>query len=142
MKKVLSMLIIFVFAFITGCAVSWNLDKQATMETAACEAGYQMAKHLPDEAVVVYKYTKTALESDEVLDFNEQFKIWKEYALEKAGLNKHYARQLNKFLPDIELQEGAIPTGEWMKKAKPLLEEFKYGIEDGLDELGIPYEGI
>lgn len=127
-------IIILVTLFIAGCAgmqVNWNVDKQATGEVAACEAGYQLAKHFPDEARVAYKYAKNALDSEELTDFNEQFKIWRDYALEKAGLDRHYKRQLDKFMPEIKIPE--TPTPEWVDKVKPYLQEFIYGIEDELE---------
>jgi len=140
MRLILALLVLAFLAGCSGMQVNWDIDKQAAGGTAACEAGYQMAKHLPNEAVVAYKYAKAALETAEPIDFNNQFKIWKDYTLEKAGLNRHYRRQLDKFMPNITLPEGELPTGEWMEKAKPYLLEFTYGIEDGLDELDIPYE--
>ena len=129
-----------IFALIAGCAgmqVNWNVDKEDIAELAANESGYQMALHLPDEAQVALKYAQKALAAGEPMEFNEQLQAWKDYALEKAGLNRHYQRQLDKFMPEIQLPEGSMPDLKWLEKVKPYLQEFIYGVEDGLEEQNI-----
>ena len=120
---------------LSGCAgtqINWNIDKQALAEVAANEAGYQMAKFLPNEAEIALKYSQTIMTSTEPGDFKLNLNVWKEYVLEKIGADPHYAKQLSRLLPEIELPESAVPDLKWMDKVKPYISEFILGIEDGL----------
>lgn len=121
---------------IGGCAgtqINWNIDKQVVAEVAANEIGYQLAKQYPEEARIALKYAKMATSASEPGSFNDQLNTWKEYILEKIGADPHYARQLSKLMPEIELPETQTPDRliEWMEKVRPYVEEFIIGIEDG-----------
>ena len=118
-----------------GCAgtqINWNIDKQALAEVAANEAGYQFAKFLPNEAEIALKYARTVTTSIEPGDFKLNLNVWKEYVLEKIGADPHYAKQLSRLLPEIELPESTMPDLKWMDKVKPYISEFIIGVEDGL----------
>lgn len=132
MKKFSIILIVLAFA-LTGCAgmqINWNVDKKALAEVAACEIGYQMAKYMPDEAGIALDYARTVMTSIEPGDAKLNLNNWKEYVLDKIGADPHYARQLSKLLPEIELPETATP--EWVETVKPYVQEFIYGVEEGL----------
>ena len=120
---------------LSGCAgtqINWNIDKQVVAEVAANEAGYQMAKQYPEEAKIALKYAKAVTQAGEPGAFKEQLNTWKEYVLEKIGADPHYARQLSKLMPEIELPETKTPDAlvKWMQKVKPYVEEFIIGVED------------
>ena len=137
MKKLLILISLFAFSLM-GCAgtqISWNIDKQVVAEVAANEIGYQLAKQYPEEARVALKYAKMVMQAGTPGSFNDQLNTWKEYVLEKIGADPHYARQLSKLLPEIELSEDALPDMKWMETVKPYVEEFIIGIEDGLPEI-------
>ena len=134
MKRLSIVLIVLAFA-LTGCAgmqINWNIDKQALAEIAACEIGFQFSKHYPEEAQVALKYARIAIQAGEAGSFNDQLNEWKEYLLEYIGADPHYARQLSKLLPEIELSEDALPDMKWMETVKPYISEFIMGIEEGL----------
>lgn len=137
MKKLLILISLFAF-FLMGCAgtqISWNIDKQVVAEVAANEIGYQLAKQYPEEARRARMYANVLVEVNNPTSFNDQLNTWKEYVLEKIGADPHYARQLSKLMPEIELSEDALPDMKWMETVKPYIEEFIIGIEDGLPEI-------
>lgn len=139
MRSLRLLMVLVVSLALLGCAgtqINWNIDKQTAGEAAANESGYQLAKNFPDEAKIALGYAQKALDAGEPTDFNKRLNAWKTYVLEKAGLNRHYARQLDKFMPEINLPEGQMPDLSWIEKVKPYLEEFIYGVEDGLEEIG------
>ena len=122
---------------LSGCAgtqINWNIDKQALAEVAANEAGYQMAKFLPNEASIAFKYANDAMNASNPESFKVDLNVWKEYVLGKIGADPHYAKQLSRLLPEIELPETQTPDSliKWMNKVKPYLLEFILGIQDGL----------
>jgi len=122
---------------LSGCAgtqINWNIDKQALAEVAANEAGYQMAKHLPDVARIALKYANDAMNASNPETFKVDLNVWKEYVLGKIGADPHYVKQLSRLLPEIELPETQTPDSliKWMAKVKPYLSEFILGIQDGL----------
>ena len=122
---------------LSGCAgtqINWNIDKQALAEVAANEAGYQFAQFLPNEASIALKYANDAMNASNPESFKVDLNLWKEYVLEKIGADPHYAKQLSRLLPEIELPETQTPDSliKWMAKVKPYLSEFILGIQDGL----------
>jgi len=123
-------LIAIIFAFIAGCAgVQFNWG--STAENLAKAAGILVVGNNPDYKDVMITYANGLLAENDPVDFNTGLKKGVNKLLASYVENEEARAAIVACLPDIQLEEGAIPTSAWMDKVKPVVRAFIAGVKIG-----------
>ena len=129
MKKLL--LIAALGAFLLAGCSDVHVDWGSTTENLAKAAGILVIGNNPDYKDVILTYANGLLAENDPVNFNTSLKKGVNKLLESYIDQPEARAAIVACLPDIQLEENAIPTPEWMGKVKPAVKAFIEGVKIG-----------
>jgi len=93
--------------------------------------GALVAQNNPTKADDMIKYGEMLLQEGQPVDFKESLDKGIDLLLRKYVTNAGVRALIIDLLPEIEIDQSAIPTPEWMDKVKPIIKAFIEGVRIG-----------
>jgi len=122
-----------IFALIAGCAgVQFTLpDKDKLMHTGPKLVGALIAQNNPDYADLIIRYGDMLLSQGEPTDFQAKLDEGIDWLLREYVDNAAIRVLIVDCLPQVQIEEGTVPSPEWMDKVRPIVEAFIAGVKIG-----------
>jgi len=136
MKRLSIILVLLAFALTLGCASMGMQFKAPDLGKAITGSGprlvgFFVGKENPELADKIIKYCDLLAGKDEPVDFKAKLDEGIDWLLNQYLDEPYIVMELENLLPDIEIQTTEIPTPAWMDKVKPMIENFKIGVNFG-----------